>query len=203
MKLVAHMLSSIRGGRSLFTDLSFAVDAGQSLLVTGPNGAGKTTLIRILAGLLRPTGGELRLEGMSEGSLGERCHYVGHLDAVKTTLTVRENAAFWCGFLGGSEERIEAALDSFGLADLQDIPAGYLSAGQKRRLGMARVLLADRPLWLLDEPTAVLDHAAQDALARKVNAHLAAGGLTVAATHLPLGFINRSELYLGRVPRGA
>ena len=155
MRLIADRLTSIRGGRTLFSGLSFAVAEGEALLLLGPNGSGKTTLIRTIAGLLAPSEGNLGLDGGdAERSLGEQCHYVGHLNALKSSLTVEENASFWCRFLGGGggHDRIEAALVAFGLADLRDIPAAYLSAGQKRRLGLARVLLADRPIWLLDEP---------------------------------------------------
>ncbi len=198
MKLVADRLSSIRGGRKLFSELSFAVEAGEALLLLGPNGAGKTTLIRTIAGLLGPAAGAIRIDGgEAERSVGEQCHYVGHLNALKSGLTVEENAAFWCRFLGGRRDGLDVALEAFGLAALRDIPAAYLSAGQKRRLGLARVLLAERPVWLLDEPTVSLDSAAQTALARAVAGHLAAGGAVVAATHASLGLPNSRELHLG------
>ena len=198
MKLVADRLSSIRGGRKLFSELSFAVAAGEALLLLGPNGAGITTLIRTIAGLLSPAAGAIRIDGgEAERSVGEQCHYVGHLNALKSGLTVEENAAFWCRFLGGRRDGLDVALEAFGLAALRDIPAAYLSAGQKRRLGLARVLLAERPVWLLDEPTVSLDSAAQTALARAVAGHLAAGGVVVAATHVPLGLPNSRELHLG------
>jgi heme exporter protein A len=116
---------------------------------------------------------------------------------VKASLTVAENAGFWGAFLGGARSRVDAALATFGLAALRDIPAGYLSAGQKRRLGLARLLLAERPVWLLDEPSAALDEAAQRTLVEVVNAHLAAGGIVVAATHAPLAFAGARALRLG------
>jgi heme exporter protein A len=198
MKLVADRLSSIRGGRKLFSELSFAVAAGEALLLLGPNGAGKTTLIRTIAGLLSPAAGAIRIDGgEAERSVGEQCHYVGHLNALKSGLTVEENAAFWCRFLGGRRDGLDVALEAFGLAALRDIPAAYLAAGQKRRLGLARVLLAERPVWLLDEPTVSLDSAAQMALTRAVEGHLAAGGAVVAATHASLGLPNSRELHLG------
>jgi heme exporter protein A len=204
MRLIADNLSSVRGGRTLFSELSFAVEGGEALLLLGPNGAGKTTLIRMIVGLLAPAAGRISLDGGdAELSLGEQCHYVGHLNALKSSLTVGENASFWCRFLGGGLDRIEAALASFGLAHLRDIPAAYLSAGQKRRLGLARVLLAKRPIWLLDEPTVSLDRAAQDMLTGAVDAHVAAGGLVVAATHAPLGFAKSRELHLGSRPQAA
>jgi heme exporter protein A len=204
MRLIAEALTSTRGGHSLFSGLSFSVEGGEALVLMGPNGAGKTTLIRILAGLLAPSAGAVRLDGGdAERSVGEQCHYVGHLNALKAGLSVEENAGFWCRFLdsGGAADRVEAALSAFGLAELGDIPAAYLSAGQKRRLGLARLLLAERPVWLLDEPTVSLDLAAQEMLAAAAGAHLAAGGLVVAATHVPLGFAQASgtarELHLG------
>lgn len=204
MKLSGDKLSSVRGGRTLFADLSFAVTAGEALLVMGPNGAGKTTLLRTIAGLLQPVTGRVVMEGgASDQALGEQCHYVGHSNAVKTGLTVAENAGFWNRFLGNGRDGIAPALEAFGLSALRDIPAGYLSAGQKRRLGLARLLLADRPLWLLDEPTSSLDHAGQETLITAANAHLTRGGMVVAATHMPLGFARARELHLGRMAHAA
>jgi heme exporter protein A len=198
MKLIGEMLSSERGGRTLFSELAFQVSSAQTLVLLGGNGAGKTTLIRIIAGIAKPDRGRLRFEGgHAEQGLGEQCHYVGHLSAVKTSLTVHENATFWSRFLGGAAQRIAGALEVFGLAALQGIPAGYLSAGQRRRLGLARLLLAERPIWLLDEPMVSLDAAAQAIVTRVANAHLATGGLVVAATHAPLGFSAPRELHLG------
>jgi heme exporter protein A len=203
MKLIVDNLSSERGGRLLFAGLSFSVANGESLLLTGPNGAGKTTLIRIVAGLATPSAGEIRLqEADSKLALGEQCHFIGHLNGVKASLTVQENAAFWSGFLGAGRERIAPALQAFGLSPLRHVPAGYLSAGQKRRLGLARVLLAERPIWLLDEPSASLDEDARAALSDVVYSHLAAGGLLVAATHEALGFSATRELQLGSAARG-
>jgi heme exporter protein A len=203
MRLMAEKLCARRGGRILFAGLSFAVEAGEALLVTGPNGAGKTTLLRTLAGFLPPEAGQIGIEdGAADASIGEQCHYVGHTNAVKPGLTVAENAAFWGGFLGGvareASGRLDTALATFGLEALRDIPAGYLSAGQRRRAGLIRLGLAPRPIWLLDEPTASLDQVGQEMLAVAVNAHLAAGGLVVAATHLPLAFDRPRELHLGR-----
>ena len=205
MRLIAEKLCARRGGRILFAGLSFAVAAGEALLVTGPNGAGKTTLLRTLAGFLPPEAGQVHLEDAAEGGIGEQCHYIGHANAVKPSLTVAENAGFWSGFLGtgpgadqGAPERLDRALAAFGLEALRDIPAGYLSAGQRRRAGLMRLLLVQRPIWLLDEPTASVDQTGQEALAAAANAHLATGGLVVAATHLPLAFDRARELRLGR-----
>ena len=204
MQLIGDKLSSVRGGRALFTDLSFAVAGGEALVVTGANGSGKTSLLRTIAGLLPAAEGQIRLEGApGDQPLRERCHYVGHRNAIKAALTVAENAGFWMRFLGGAADRVERALDAFGLSPLRDIPAGYLSAGQQRRLGLARLLLAERPLWLLDEPSTSLDEAAQGMLAAAVNAHLASGGLAVAATHAPLGFGSVRSLQLGPVATAA
>jgi heme exporter protein A len=198
MKLIADALGVMRGDRMVVTQLTFSVDGGEALLLTGPNGAGKTTVLRALAGLLRPAGGQIRLEGAQpERTPGEECHYVGHLNAVKAGLTVEENATFWSRYFGGAPADIEPALATFGLAGAGDLPAGYLSAGQRRRLALARLLLAKRPIWLLDEPTVSLDAAAQEILTEVVDAHLADGGLVVAATHLPLGLARSRELRLG------
>jgi heme exporter protein A len=198
MKLFGDRLTSERGARTVFSDLSFEVESGETLLLLGPNGAGKTTLIRMIAGLLQPERGHIRLQGgHGDRTLGEQCHYVGHLNAVKLSLTVAENVAFWSRFLGGAAGRISAALEAFGLSALRDIPAGYLSAGQKRRLGLARLLLAERPIWLLDEPMVSLDGAAQEIVTRTVNAFMIAGGLVVAATHASLGFSNSRQLHIG------
>jgi heme exporter protein A len=204
MKLIAEKLCARRGGRILFAGLSFVVDAGAALLVTGPNGAGKTTLLRALAGFLPLEAGQVHLDGAAAVlSIAEACHYIGHANAVKPSLTVAENAEFWRGFLEGKTSRIDAALETLGLAALRDIPTVYLSAGQRRRAGLMRLLLAHRPIWLLDEPTSSLDDAAQEMLAGVVNGHLARGGLVVAATHLPLAFDRTQELRLGRTAAAA
>ena len=177
-------------------DLSFGVASGEALLLTGPNGAGKSTLLRTLAGFLAPIRGRVTLSGADpELSIAEQAHFVGHLNAVKASLTVAENAAFWVGFLGGAPS--SGALTRFGLAALADIPAGFLSAGQKRRLALARLLIARRPLWLLDEPTAALDAAASAILTEVVDAHVKQGGVAVVATHVPLGLAGARELRLG------
>src|SRR5262245_18345459 len=203
MKLIVDKLSVLRDSRAILADLSFTVEEGSSLLVVGRNGAGKTTLLRTLAGLLPASAGRLWLEGdRSEQSLGELCHYIGHVNAVNTTLTVAENARFWQRYLGGTGP-VDAAFADFGLAKLKDIPAAYLSAGQKRRLALARLLLARRPLSLLDEPTAALHQDAQAALTAAVTAELAAGGLVIAATHQPLGWPNERSLRLQPAPRAA
>ena len=204
MQLIGDKLSAVRGGRTLFAGLSFRLEAGQALLVTGPNGAGKTTLLRTIAGFRPPAEGRVTLVGDEDGrALSELCHFVGHSNAVKASLTVAENIRFWAGFLGRDLSEVDSALDTFGLSALRDIPAGYLSAGQKRRLGLTRLLVAKRPVWLLDEPTSSLDSAAQEALTGAVNAHLSAGGLVVAATHVTLDYVGSRELALGRMAQAA
>jgi heme exporter protein A len=204
VQLVAENLNVIRGARIIIADVSLSVAAGESLLLTGPNGSGKTTLLRTIAGFLQPESGSVRLEGGdSELDIGQQCHYVGHLSGTKSALTVAANLAFWAEYLGGSDPhlstpvRVSAALERFGLEPLADIPAGFLSAGQRRRLGLARILLARRPVWLLDEPTASLDTASTALLAEVVTAHVAGGGILVAATHLPLGIEGAKHLRLG------
>ena len=204
MLLVAENLVLSRGGRAVIDGLSFRLRDGEVLLLTGANGAGKTTLLRALAGFLQPTSGEIRVENEDgDFELGERCHYVGHLEGIKPHLTVSENLLFWAAYLGCETsqifgDRLSLALNQFGLAPLADIPAGYLSAGQKRRLALSRLAAVHRPLWLLDEPAVSLDVASVALLIDAVKAHRADGGLTIVATHLPLRFENAKEVRLGR-----
>ncbi len=182
------------------------------LTLRGPNGSGKSSLLRQIAGLLDVSHGELVLEGGSESSSpGDVALYVGHLDAVKAPLTVEENLRFWADFYGVDRARVSPALAGLGLAPLAMLPAGILSAGQKKRLGLARLLLIDRPLWLLDEPNVSLDAATVSVLAGLMTAHLARGGLIVAASHVELGIEAAKRLELGQaapsektiVPEGA
>jgi heme exporter protein A len=198
MRLLASELGCIRGGRQVFRDLSFSVGAGEALVVTGPNGVGKSSLLRLTAGLVRPTQGLIELEGGdSELTIGEQAHYLGHQDALKPALSVNENLAFWADFLGGDASKVSAGLAAVGLDGLVRLPAAYLSAGQRRRLSLARLIAAPRPIWLLDEPTSALDAAAQAVLADLMRAHLATGGLILAATHGPIGLDEAKELKLG------
>jgi heme exporter protein A len=201
MRLSGRDLACLRGGREVFAGLSFAAESGEALVVTGHNGAGKTTLLRLIAGLLEPAQGEVQLSGgAADASLPEQAHYLGHRDALKPALTVLENLQFWYAFLGGRDAPAASALEPVGLAGLAGLPAGYLSAGQRRRLSVARLLAAPRPVWLLDEPTAALDSAGQQCLLGLMQAHLAGGGIIVAATHGPLGLDGAKELRLGTAP---
>lgn len=193
MRLTAEGLSCVRGGRALFRGLSFALAAGEALAITGANGAGKTSLLRILAGLLAPAEGKIVLAG-AENSVAEASHFLGHLDAVKNALSVRENLDFHRALLGGGRSANEAALSRVGLAALADLPGYVLSAGQRRRLALARLIAAPRPIWLLDEPTASLDTAGQELLTGLMGEHRARGGIVIAATHLPLGLENARAL---------
>ncbi|MCH9808174.1 MAG: heme ABC exporter ATP-binding protein CcmA [Alphaproteobacteria bacterium] len=210
MRLFAENLVVRRGSRIVIDELSFSADAGEALLLTGPNGSGKTTLLRAIAGFLTPEEGRVMLEGgAKDASPGEQSHYVGHANGIKSSLTAGENLRFWCDYLGAGtareekRERIDEALERLHLLALEDIPAGYLSAGQKRRLGLARLLVSARPLWLLDEPSVSLDTASVGLLAGMVKEHVASGGIAIAATHLPLGLENASELRLGAVRQEA
>ena len=198
MRLSASELACQRGGREIFAGLSFSVAEGETVLVTGSNGAGKSSLLRIVAGLLRLSEGLLTLaDGEAELTIPEQVHYLGHQDALKPSLSVAENLQFWTDYLGGGGAPVDTALVALGLDDLAALPAAYLSAGQRRRLSIARLLTVDRPIWLLDEPTAALDRPAQQKLADLMLDHLGRGGLILAATHAPIGIAAARELRLG------
>ncbi len=202
MRLRAWDLAIERGGRLLFAGLSFEAEQGSALIVTGPNGAGKSSLLRALCGFLPVQSGGFALQGGDpERTVGEEAHYLGHADALKGALSAGENLAFWAGALGGDPSRQASrnALGRVGLAHVIDFPVRALSAGQKRRVALARLLVAQRPLWLLDEPTTALDAAAQAAFAAILQDYLNDGGVVVAATHAPLGLSGARELRLGAV----
>src|SRR4051794_6076253 len=201
MRLSAESLTLERGGRRLFTGLSFALEAGEALIVTGPNGAGKSSLLRAIAGFLPLAAGRVRLEG-GDG-LEERTHYLGHADSLKAALTAAENLRFWGALLGGAGLSPQAALARLGLPHVADFPVRALSAGQKRRVALARLIVAPRPLWLLDEPTTALDASAQALFAEVAGEHLAQGGVIVAATHAPLGWRARELRLDAGTPQGA
>jgi heme exporter protein A len=206
--LNVERLTLARGGRPLVADLSFALESGEALVVTGPNGAGKSTLLRALAGLLRPVSGSVAIRGDgidADDPPAFHAHYVGHADAMKSALTARENLAFWGAALRGRNVRpapspAEDVLHRIGLPQVADLPTGWLSAGQKRRVALGRLFIAPRPLWILDEPATALDRAAQDRLAGEMASHRRSGGIIVAATHAPLGLEDANELRLGDNP---
>jgi heme exporter protein A len=188
MRLLGSGVRCVRGGREVFAELDFEASSGEALAVTGRNGSGKTSLLRLIAGLLAMSGGSIGLEGgEDELTLPEQAHYLGHRDALKPALSVEENLAFWRDFLGGEASDAHAALAAVGLDHAMHLPAAYLSAGQRRRLSIARLLVVRRQVWLLDEPTNALDVAGQGMFTALMETHLTRGGLIIAATHAPLG----------------
>ena len=199
MRIIVENLACRRSGRLVFEGLSFTLATSEALVVTGRNGAGKSSLLAMLAGRLTPDGGAIRSEGTGEQSLAERIHLVGHRDGLKSALTAAENLAFVRDLLGDPGLSPREALDAVGLAHAATLPVAYLSAGQRRRVALARLLVARRPLWLLDEPTSALDAAAQETLVHLMTTHLAGGGLIIAATHAPLGIGGGKELRLDRL----
>jgi heme exporter protein A len=197
MRLSGRDVRCVRGGREVFSGLDFAASSGEALAVTGPNGSGKTSLLRLIAGLLTMAGGSIGLEGGErELTLPEQAHYLGHRDPLKPALSVSENLSFWQDFLGGQVFDAKESLVAVGLDHAAQLPAAYLSAGQRRRLSIARLLAVRRPVWLLDEPANALDAAGQSLFEALMRDHLAHGGLIIAATHAPLG-VNAKELPIG------
>jgi heme exporter protein A len=196
--LTAEKLACVRGERTLFEGLSFRVAAGQALAVEGANGAGKTSLLRMLAGFLTPHAGRLVLKTGGDESddaeeRGKFIGWLGHQDGLKPQLTVHEQLAFFARLYGRtSDTDTGAALEEVGLARQRDFPCRYLSAGQKRRLALARLMVSKRSLWLLDEPFAALDRDGQALIGRQMTLHCGQGGLIIAATHEPLGLGNAS-----------
>ena len=191
----------MRGDRWVFSGLDFALAPGATLVLTGPNGSGKSSLLRIMAGLLAPVSGAVEWQGADiaddRDAHAARLHYVGHLDAVKLALTAAENLRFWAALRGGGGG-VGPALERFGLASLADLPARFLSAGQRRRLALARIAVARAPLWLLDEPTVALDGEGVAAVHAAIREHCAAGGRCVVSTNAPLDLGDAAELDVGR-----
>jgi heme exporter protein A len=196
MELYARDLTCERGGRIVFRNVSLSLAPGQLMQLTGPNGSGKSSLLRLIAGLNEAQAGEIVMPGGSEDlTIGQQAHYIAHQEAVKAALSVHENLAFWRDFMGGGD--VEEALAAFDLTRLSSYPAGLLSAGQKRRLALARLVLVPRVLWLLDEPTVGLDTASLAKLAGVMAGQLDRGGMIIAATHVPLGREPDQRLDLG------
>jgi heme exporter protein A len=196
MRLIATDLAASRGGRAVFADRSFSLSDGELLAVTGPNGSGKSTLLRVIAGLLPLAAGSIRVEPAGEGGIAAVVHYLGHLDALKPSLSLRDNLDHWRRLWAGSAP-VDHALDAVGLGNLADLPAAILSAGQKRRAAIARLLVVHRPLWLLDEPATSLDAGAEATLSRLLGDHLASGGMAIVAQHRPLAVPATVTLALG------
>ena len=193
--LTAEKLACARGDRKLFENLSFRVKAGQALAVEGANGSGKTSLLRLIAGFLSPAAGRLIVQDASGDSddaeeRGKKIGWLGHHDGLKPQLTVQEQLTFWAALYRGTAG--PDVLAQVGLARQADLPCRYLSAGQKRRLALARLLVSNRPLWLLDEPFAALDTSGQALVAQLMALHCGQGGIVIAATHDPLGLGNES-----------
>jgi heme exporter protein A len=202
LRLRVAGLSVARGGRRILENVDFRLAGGDALVVTGRNGVGKSTLLRALAGLLPVSAGSIALEGgVADADLPALSHYLAHADGMKAALSVAENLEFWAAYLGGGKDArcrsTNEALAAVGLAHALQAPFGALSAGQKRRAALARLLVAWRPLWLLDEPLTALDRGSREKFARIMQAHCAMGGLIVAATHEPLGLDGVAELALG------
>lgn len=197
-------LACIRSERVVFARLGFEVKAGGALLLVGPNGSGKSSLLRVMAGLLKAAAGTLTWNGENvaddKDGHGARLHYVGHHDAVKPVLSVAENVSFWAGLWadvpGDVATRVHSALDAFAIGHLADIPGRFLSAGQRRRVNLARIMAAPAPLWLLDEPTTALDADTIAAVEKLIAAHRAGGGMVVASTHMDIGLEGAETLDL-------
>lgn len=194
MALSVEQLAVHRGGRALFRDLSFALAPGEALLLRGPNGSGKSSLLRLLAGFLPPAAGAVSWQGQPAEAEPEAyaaaLRYLGHQDAVQPQIAARDNLVFWARLLGlapaAAADQAERALEAASLGKLAHLPGRYLSAGQKRRLALSRLLLKPAPLWLLDEPTNALDDQAIAWLGGTLAAHRAAGGIVLLASHVPV-----------------
>jgi len=201
MKLIVENLAINRGEQEIVSGISLELNAGDALIVTGENGSGKSTTLRGIAGLLPLADGSVTLLDETgkqfEGEMREYCHYLGHKNAMKSALSVRENLDFWQKFCGDAHLSIEEALDEVALLHTLDLPFHYLSAGQKRRVSIARLLVSDRPVWIMDEPTSGLDGHSVKIFTSLCHAFCAEGGMLIAATHLPLGIETEKTLEIG------
>jgi heme exporter protein A len=198
LRLSVNNLACERGERRIFEGVSFTLLPGEALVITGRNGAGKSSLLDILAGRLHLASGAILLDDAGERTLAECLHYVGHRDALKAALTAEENLAFARDFLGNPALEPREALEAVGLAHAARLPVAYLSAGQRRRVALARLLVAHRPLWLLDEPTSALDTASQEILRLILESHRESGGMIAASTHSPLFLRDAKEIRIER-----
>ncbi len=196
MKLTVKNLCVNRAGRRIVSAVSFSLRAGEALVVTGPNGSGKSTLLRAVAGLLPIADGNATLEGCEDDPLREHCHYLGHQNGLKPALTARENLDFWQHFLGSPDSSAKEAFEQLDLSHALDLPVGYLSAGQQRRVAIARLLMTKKAIWIVDEPTTGLDKASAKLFTGIAKSYCASGGILIAATHLPLGIGKTKSLEL-------
>jgi heme exporter protein A len=201
MHLAAEKLAARRGDDLIFVDISFYLTGGEALVLTGRNGSGKSTLLRVVAGFLRSEKGSVTFTdsgGRTDQRLSEVSHYLGHRNAMKNELTVAENLDFWRSFLDDGSQAptasIEDTAEAVGLGGITHLPFGYLSAGQQRRFAFAKLLVANRPIWILDEPTAALDTNADRLFSTLIGEHQRKGGIVLAATHQSLGLSNVQEL---------
>ena len=197
MQLIVSDLSSERGSRLIFEGVSFSLGDGDLFTVTGPNGAGKSTLLRIIAGLLPAISGTISVDPEVSVARGTLMHYLGHREGLKSALTVHENLTFWRRTGGEAGLPILDALDMVELGHVVDTPAAYLSAGQKRRVAIARLLTVQRPIWLLDEPTSALDAQSEVRLGEIIGEHVGSGGMVLAATHLTMPVAATGTLDMG------
>jgi heme exporter protein A len=197
-------LVCFRGGRIVFAGLGFALDPGEAMVLRGANGSGKSSLLRLMAGLSQPLEGTIAWESEPASDDPEahnaRLHYIGHADAVKPVLTVAENVRFWTSLRPGSGDgdTLASALAKLGISHLADVPGRFLSAGQKRRVNLARILAAHAPLWLLDEPATALDRAAEQNLNDAITEHRAGGGMVVISSHAADTMADAREIDLGK-----
>lgn len=210
LNITLHGLAAERGGALLVPPQSLTLVSGEAMVITGENGAGKSTFLRVVAGLLPPAAGHMTVEGgiAPDGEPASRaseiCHYIGHRNGMKPHATVRANLAFWQKFMESDDRgAIDSALAAMKLSAFADLPFGYLSAGQQRRVALCRLLVAPRALWLLDEPTNALDAGSQDLFFQLIAKHLASGGIVMAATHQPLQIARARQLALVRAEAGA